>query len=74
MHPVANATIKAMTCFCLGPILITDKSVEYVAELTHILAGDQSLRKNVIASQREALKRFKEKNREAFLLEAINNL
>lgn len=55
-------------------VLIKNKRKDYVGELVNIVANDMKLREGIIEGQRRRLKKFKEMEREKFLLQMINRI
>ena len=55
-------------------VLIKNKRKDYVGELVNIVANDMKLREGIIEGQRRRLKKFKEMEREKYLLQKINRI
>lgn len=55
-------------------VLIKNKRKDYVGELVNIVANDMKLREGIIEGQHQRLKKFKEMEREKFLLQMINRI
>lgn len=77
---VFDLPILAYSCtavpFTLGGsgILLHSKPVERVAELIDIVAGDETLKKKIIAGQRARIRDYQDQDLEQYLIKNLSNL
>jgi glycosyltransferase involved in cell wall biosynthesis len=69
-----NSTAVPHTLGDSGVLIDSNECVDRIAELVHLVANDEALRKTIIRSQRKQLDRYKARDLQAFLLESVGSL